>query len=187
MRGQSGQAGRHVLTDLGTRHRQDRPGWQCSPRSVRCRRHPRSGPAAPPGLPGKQDGGENGKQNKNRTNQKHNETPEQQRRFSSAPPLTGNTWAEPQAPKPLSWWQHESLSPGQHGALRKPRGGRRISCWPITKSLPCPKALETNQATYLPVPAVPLSFLYSITCLPQSCFKQEYNFCFSLPLFSKSL
>lgn len=120
---------RYELTDLGTHHHQGRLGWQCSPQSVRCRRHRHSGPAAPPGLPGKQDGGKNGKQNKTRTKK----TPQYNQRSKHHP------WSTPIDRKhlgsitgtqaSLSWWQNESLSPVQQEGLPQPEmpfRGKRI-------------------------------------------------------------
>lgn len=65
--------GRHKRTDLGSRHRPGRPGWRCSPRSARCRRRPRSGPAAPPGPPGRWRGGKKQKHTKTKNTIKKSE------------------------------------------------------------------------------------------------------------------
>ena len=160
---------RSLLTDLGTRRRRGHPGWPCSPHSVHYRRHPQSGPAAPPGLPGKQDEGRDGKQSKNRTNQKHNKNQSWECCRSRAHPLTGNTWAESQAPKPLC--PGSKMSPFYLGSLRCLSEG--TSWWPII-NLPL-------------VPQSPLSCLYSLTCLPQTCCKQGYDLYFPLLLFCTSL
>lgn len=115
---------RHELTDLGTRHRQGHPGWRCFPQSVRCRHRPRSGPAAPPGPPEK-----TGWRKKRKTKQKTElktqfKNQSWQYRPSSAHSWTGNTWAESQAPRPLS--PSDKMSPLDLGSVTVSNNLRRL-------------------------------------------------------------